>query len=86
MSKVLSACNLAKLLKSLIRQLAVPDPVGHTADFVHSFELYYELSMRPGNPLFAAQAHIDLSLTDAALPWKQTEQGEDGALEDTLAR
>jgi hypothetical protein len=39
-----------------------------------------------GNPLFAAQAHVYLPLTDATLPRKQAKQGKNGTLEHTFAR
>lgn len=36
--------------------------------------------------LLAAKAHVHLALTDAALPGKETEESEQGALDDAVAR
>jgi hypothetical protein len=38
------------------------------------------------NPLFSAQAHVNLALAQAAFPRKQTKQWQDGALKHALAR
>ena len=39
-----------------------------------------------GETFFATQAHVDLALTEAALPRIQTKQGKHGALDDAFTR
>jgi hypothetical protein len=39
-----------------------------------------------GEALLAAQAHVDLAPTEAALPWKQAQQRKQGTLDDALTR
>src|ERR1700760_492826 len=44
------------------------------------------LMLRRRDAFLAAQAHVCLALTGAALPWKKTEQRQDGALNDAFPR